>query len=329
MAKRLNIFFPCIGRRVALAEAFRKGADELGIRIRLIGADSSATSPALHICDKQHVVTPISHPRYRKLMQDIIRQERIDLVVPTIDLDLPLWADLREPLLADGCHVLVSAPKVVELSQDKRKTFRFLRKHGFDTPETVGVRTVLKRRRHHFPYFLKPWDGHASRGNVAVHDLASLRYWAGRIPHCIAQEFVDGEEYTVDVLTDFDMQVRCVVPRLRIQTRCGEVSKARTVKHPGIINLCRELTEQLQAGPGVVTIQCFLTKDGKIKIIEINPRFGGGIPLSIQAGAEISKWILQWCLGQNPRVRLDGWQDGLIMSRYDAAVWMTEKDLQQ
>ena len=102
-----------------------------------------------------------------------------------------------------------------------------------------------------------------------------------------------------------------------------------------MIEQSKMLVESLGAGPGVITIQCFLTKS-KIKskitdrgpagteqiiFIEINPRFGGGIPLSIKAGANFPLWILRLWLGQKPRIRQTGWRDGLTMLRYDEAVW--------
>jgi carbamoyl-phosphate synthase large subunit len=82
------------------------------------------------------------------------------------------------------------------------------------------------------------------------------------------------------------------------------------------------LVEKLGAGPGVITMQLFLTKDNKIKFIEINPRFGGGVPLSIKAGADFPKWILQELSGKKPNIRFDGFKDNLIMLRYDDEVWL-------
>ncbi len=118
------------------------------------------------------------------------------------------------------------------------------------------------------------------------------------------------------------MKVRCVVPRKRIEIRAGEISKGQVVKHPRIMSEAAKLVEALGAGPGVITLQLFLTKDGGVKFIEINPRFGGGVPLSIKAGANFPKWILQELLGRKPNIRFDGFRDNLIMLRYDGEVWL-------
>ena len=82
------------------------------------------------------------------------------------------------------------------------------------------------------------------------------------------------------------------------------------------------LVEKLKAGPGVITLQLFLTDDNEIKFIEINPRFGGGAPLSIKAGADFPKWILQELTGRKPNISPDNIKDGLIMLRYDSEVWL-------
>ncbi|GAI75744.1 unnamed protein product, partial [marine sediment metagenome] len=84
------------------------------------------------------------------------------------------------------------------------------------------------------------------------------------------------------------------------------------------------LVEKLGAGPGVITLQLFLTGDDKVKFIEINPRFGGGVPLSIKAGANFPKWILQELLASKVSIRFDGFKDNLVMLRYDGEVWLED-----
>jgi len=118
------------------------------------------------------------------------------------------------------------------------------------------------------------------------------------------------------------MKVRCVVPRKRIEVRAGEVSKGQVIKDPRIMSEAAMLVETLGAGPGVITLQLFLTDDNRVKFIEINPRFGGGAPLSIKAGANFPKWILQEASGKKPNIRFDGFEDDLIMLRYDGEVWL-------
>ena len=318
----LSILFTCIGRRVSLLNSFRRAAKQLKVNMTLLGTDTTELSPALQMCDKGFLVKSTIHPGYIKQLLSIVRANRVKLLVPTVDLDLKLLAQNKSKFAAIGCRVLVSTPDVLNICQDKRKTYRFLLKNGFDTPVTMSVNSALSKKKLDWPYFLKPWDGYASRGNAVVNNRRELLFLAKRLPNGIVQKFIKGTEYTCDVYVDFCLRVRCVVPRKRIEVRSGEVSKAQVVKHPLICSEAARLVELLGAGPGIVTLQLFLTEGDRIKFIEINPRFGGGIPLSIKAGANFPKWILQELLGKKTNICFDRFKDKLTMLRYDGEVWL-------
>ncbi len=320
--KRFNILFTCIGRRVSLLNSFKKAAKELKLNCRFFGTDTTILSSALQLCDKKFIVPPTNHKGYITRLLKIVKQNDVKLLIPTIDLDLQILADNREKFTALGCTVLISKPNVVKICQDKRQTFKFLVKSGFDTPDTLNSRQALSRKKIVYPCFLKPWDGHASKGTIKVKNREELVFYVKKIPNCIVQEFVQGSEITCDIYIDLNLQARCVVPRKRIETRAGEVSKGIIIKNKTVMNKVAELVKCLGAGPGVVTIQLILSKDNKIKFIEINPRFGGGVPLSIRGGADFPKWILAELIGKKPQIKFAGFKDKLTMLRYDAEVWM-------
>ncbi|MHC4906610.1 MAG: ATP-grasp domain-containing protein [Planctomycetota bacterium] len=319
--KSFNVLFTCIGRRVSLLNAFREAAKAVKLKCRFFGTDITPLSPALQLCDEKFVVKAVTHQGYIRQLLKIVRNHSVKLLVPTVDLDLKDLAANREKFEKLGCRILVSSPRVVDICQDKRKTFRFLRKNNFSTPETMTARKILDQNKINFPLFLKPWDGYASRGNEIVKNRKELAFYAKKIPNCIAQEYIEGEEYTCDCFVDLDGEVRCVVPRRRIEVRSGEVSKAEIVKNRYIMNKTAEVVKTLNAGPGVITVQLILTRDKQIEFIEINPRFGGGVPLAIKAGANFPKWILSLMAEKKPVIRFDRFKDKLIMLRYDAEVW--------
>jgi len=323
-ASSLSILFTCIGRRVSLLNSFRRAARQLKINASFLGTDTTELSSALQLSDKGFLVKPISHPDYIKQLLTIVKTNNVRALIPTVDLDLKLLARNKPKFAATGCCVLISTPDVIDICQDKRKTYRFLLKNGFDTPVTMSIRTALSKKKLNWPCFLKPWDGYASRGNAVVNNRRELLFFAKRIPNAICQEFIKGTEHTCDVYVDLSMKVRCVVPRKRIEIRAGEVSKGQVVKHPRIMSECARLVETLGAGPGVITLQLLLTDDENVKFIEVNPRFGGGAPLSIKAGANFPKWILQELLGKRTNIRFDGFKDNLIMLRYDGEVWLED-----
>jgi len=305
-----------------LLNSFRRAARQLNINASFLGTDKTELSSAMQLCDKRFLVKPTTHAGYTKQLLSIVKANKVKLLIPTVDLDLKLLAQNKPKFAKLGCRVLISVPDVIDICQDKRKTYRFLLKNGFDTPVTMGIHSALSKKNLSWPCFVKPWDGYASRGNAIVGNRKELLLFAKRIPNPICQEYIEGAEHTCDVYVDFNMRARCVVPRKRIEVRAGEVSKGQVVKNPRIMSESAKLVEALGAGPGVITLQLFLIHDDKIKFIEINPRFGGGVPLSIKAGANFPKWILQELLGKEVNIRFDGFKNNLIMLRYDDEVWV-------
>ncbi len=321
---KFNILFTCIGRRVSLLESFRLSAKKLKLDTEIIGADTTELSPALEMCDHKHVVHHTEHPKYLSQLLSITKEHKVKLLIPTTDHDLLLLAQNKKKFEKLGCFVHVSAPEVIEICQNKKLTHKFLKKNSFGTPDTIAAATALRKKNFKYPCFMKPWDGSASKFIQIAANREELSFYARHIENCIVQDFAEGDEYTCDVFVDFDGEVRCVVPRKRLEVRSGEVSKGRIEKVPEIITQVRELVKALNAGPGVVTVQLMYSGKDHIKFIEINPRFGGGAPLSIKAGANFPKWILTMLSTPEKTFRAtdDCYKDKLTMLRYDAEVWV-------
>jgi len=322
MRETFNILFTSAGRRVALIRLFRQALDALKLPGKLVAADARGTAPARFVSNAFEEVPAVGSPGYVDRLRDICRKHRIRLVVPLIDPELQLLARHREHFLAEGITPLISSSEVTQLCFDKRLTHNFFRKAGVATPAILDPRAVLSEPKGNYPFFLKPACGSSSDGATRIDNPRQLEFFLESIPAPVLQEFVAGQEYTLDILADFEGRVRCVVPRLRMETRTGEISKGMTVKNRALIDAGKRVVEALPGAMGCITVQCFLTPQGEIQFIEINPRFGGGFPLSAQAGADFPRWIIELMLGRNPQIALDGWTDGLLMLRYDEAVFV-------
>lgn len=327
--RHLRVLFTCVGRRVELLNAFRRTGTALGTALQIHGADANRLSPALYHVDKAHIVPPLSDRKYIQTLVDLVRRSRIELLVPLIDTELLLLANAVDRFADVGCRALVSSPSVVQVCRDKIATYRALRAAGIDTPITWTWDEAVKRKRHRFPYFLKPRAGSAAMGNYKVNNREELQAFGKRVRDPIVQEFVEGAEHTLDVYTGFDGRPRCVVPRKRLEVRTGEVSKALVVKDPAVMAVGRSVAEMLAECRGVITVQCMVAtnrvKPGRprrIRVIEINPRFGGGAPLAIHAGADFPKWILSELLGKKPRINPTGFRADIAMLRFDDSVFV-------
>lgn len=319
--RRLSILFTCVGRRVELLAAFRRAARKLRIDLTLHGADMSWFAPAMHHVDHAHIVPTLNDPAHIDALLAAVRAHRVDMIIPLIDIELLQMSRAWHRFDAVGCRLVISAEEVIETCQDKLLTYRRLKSAGIDTPRTWTCEAVLKKKRHRFPYFLKPREGSAGMGNYKIHDLDELRVLSRRVPNPIVQEFVDGVEHTLDVYTGFDGIPRCVVPRRRLEVRNGEVSKGIVVKDRRIMAVGRTVALALRNCRGVVTVQCMVTPERDIRVIEINPRFGGGAPLGIHAGADYPAWLMAEHLGRPVTIRPAAFKDHVAMLRFDDSVF--------
>lgn len=328
MTSRFNILFTSAGRRVSLIRLFKQAITDLGLQGVIVTADLRPDAPAHFAADAHELVPHITDSMYIDRVADICEKYEIRLVVPLIDTELHVFAPHRETFRAMGVTLLVSSPETIEIGRDKRQTSDFFHRVGIPTPSLLTPASLLQSRESSpYPVMLKPSAGSASAGITKIHTSQELEFFMDYVADPIIQEFIHGDEYTLDILVDFTGKTRCVVPRLRIETRAGEVSKGMTVKHSAIMEAGKRLGQSLPDAVGCVTAQCFLKEDGSITFIEINPRFGGGFPLAAHAGANFPRWIIEWMLGRNPDIALDGWRDGVVMLRYDAEIFTTKDSL--
>jgi carbamoyl-phosphate synthase large subunit len=324
--RRFTILFSCIGRRVALVNAFRRSLEALGLEGRVLGADQSPLSAALQLCDKRFIVRSLRDPEYVSQLVDICRAEHVDLAVPLIDPELRALAGSHERFREVGTTLCLSSPDVLAVCGDKVAMHARLTAAGIDMPRLFEPREV---RDEDFPLFMKPRRGSSAKD---IHKLASreeMDFYLRRVPDAIVQEFIAGQEFTLDIFADFSGRPRIAVPRKRIEVRGGEVTKGMTVKDPDLIRVGMNVVSALGGCMGTVTLQCFRTPSGRIPVIEVNPRLGGGAPLSIRAGADLPGWTIRCALGQNPEIDPLGFQDRLVMLRWDEAVFVAEGDLPQ
>lgn len=317
----IHVLMNCIGRRIELLDAFRAAGKAMRRRVVVWGTDRSWTAPGMHCVDHAVLSPAIDDPGYVDFLVQLVRKNRISLAVPLIDSDLLKLSQARPDFATNGCTLLISSPRVVAICRDKMLAFHHLRRSGIDTPQTWTLDDVIAQTRPKFPLYIKPRSGSAARGHYVCEDRESLLLLARRVPDPIVQEFVEGVEFTLDAYAAFDGVPRCVVPRRRIEVRTGEVSKGEVVMDKEIIALGKRVVESLGECVGVITIQCIRSADGRTRVIEINPRVGGGLPLGIRAGADAPLWIMQELSGRTPRIDPRRIRDGLMMLRYDSSVF--------
>jgi carbamoyl-phosphate synthase large subunit len=310
---------------VSLIRSFRKSLNELRLKGKIVTADLKKNVPAAFVADVHETVPSVTEISYISSLLEICKRHDIHLLIPLIDTELQMLAEHCQEFAKRGVVVLVSSPEANRICFDKRKTAAFFESIHVKTPKTLNPEQILSDPLARFPVMLKPFNGSGSAGAVKINNPEELKFFLKYIPNPMIQEFIFGREFTVDVLVDFQGTARAAVPRWRMETRAGEISKGMTVKDRKMMAAAKKVAEALPGAVGCVTLQCFVTEEKEIVFIEINPRFGGGIPLSIAAGADYAKMIIQPLIGQQPDwAHADDWQDGLVMLRYDDAFFLEQ-----
>ncbi len=316
--KEYRILFTGVGRRVELMQAFRGAALGLGVKLVIIGADMAGTAPALAWCDRTERVCSMKDPDYIPQLLEICRREEVGLVIPTIDTDLQKLADARERFEAAGTKVLISDPDKVRICRDKNYTSRFFAECGLKAPMPVNDWRAYEGG---YPAFIKPKDGSSSVDAYRVADGNALRLYAEKIGDYIIQPFIDGTEYTIDIFCDYGGEAVHIVPRERCAVRAGEVLKTKICMDPRMIAEAKALTGKFRPR-GPITVQLIREKGtGEDFFIEINPRYGGGAPLSMKAGARSPESVLRMLAGEKLTQQPAGEiTDGAVYSRFDQSV---------
>ena len=308
-------------------ESFRRAMKELRLAGRIVAGDITSASPAFHAADVGVLVPPAEAPDYAEALLEIVRRRKVRLLVPLTDLDLLTLARRRDDFARAGCTVMIGSEQIVAACMDKARTNALVRQAGLAVIQTCTLAEF--RRNPFYPCFIKPIRGSAGIGAAVIGSASQLDVHVGTFgDRMLLQEYVPGQEFTIDVYRSRDGRVRCVVPRQRLVVRSGEVEKAITVKDASLIDATLRLCGQLGDLWGVFCCQCRRLHDrgDAPRFFEINPRFGGGAPLSIAAGADLPRYLLEEVTGRRSTARLGRFQDRLLMLRYDQAVFAKDDD---
>jgi carbamoyl-phosphate synthase large subunit len=316
-----NVLVTSAGRRGELVRLFQNELRSLFPSAKVFAGDMNpALSSACFLADESFELPPVRSQDYIPHLLELCRKHAIRLVVPTIDTELMPLAEHCESFREQGISVVVSDVELVKQCRDKRLTCRLFQQLGLPTPKVV-----VNPQSSNLPLFARPFDGSCSVDTHVLRCPADLQLELTEDPRMLFTEYLDPEdheEYTLDLYYDRRGSLKSLVPRLRLETRAGEVSKGRTVRLAEIDVLYNLLTK-LPGARGCITVQVFRhNQSGDLAGIEINPRIGGGFPLSYEAGANCPKWLFEEYFLDQEIEYFDGWESNLTMLRYDGQVFV-------
>ena len=313
-----NILITSAGKRVALTKIFIEVMQRKQIDGKVYTTElNPSLSPAAHISDGCFQVPRVTDSEYINILYRICRDNSIALVIPTIDTELLVLSENKAKFEAIGTTIAVSDLSFIKSCRDKRQTMSLFDKLNIPYP------AVRDKHNPIFPMFAKPYDGSLSTNLHIILKSEDLTSDILNDTKLIFMDYIDKsifKEYTVDMYYGRDNYVKSIVPRERIEVRAGEINKGITRKN-WIVEYLRERMEHISGVIGCICLQLFANDETKqVYAIEINPRFGGGYPLTYHSGANYPEWLIdEYILGNNITYCND-WDNNTLMLRYDAEV---------
>ena len=311
----MRILVLSTGRRVSLIRHLRRAAQEINQPLYLVGTEIETDTPSLYFCDAFEIVPRTFTEDHHQAILAIIQKYEISHILPGNDLDLMYLSQCYQDL---PCKLLCSDPlRYRPWLQKSLGSQRFL-ELGLKVPTVFNT----SQDSLDYPLILKEDYGYGSVNQYVLGSRQDLEANLGRLKEPFLQKFLSGPEYTVDIFCDDDFNPMAMVCRFRKKVRSGVSDVGIVLQNPALIALLKGVVKDFGlAGPW--NVQC-IEYQNDFYFLEVNPRFSGGIPLTIAAGADFSKYLLQWALGL-PISKAAKIRNGLKMMKLDAEVFMQEE----
>lgn len=303
------------GRRGRLVQLLKQPLQDSSQNNFVLSTDVSPYSAAGHLSDAFEQVPRVLDPNFIQETLKFAKKHNCEIIIPTIDPEIEIFSKNRDVFRSAGIDLWISSVETTQLGFDKLLFHNWLIKNGFPSIPTWGV-DQAKQITYQGKIVAKPRTGSSSIGVRVEENIESLEI-SGLPSDYMIQEFIDGIEITVDFAVSISGEVLGVVPRRRLEIRAGEVSKGVTIYDPRIEELVTSIAKKLPTAYGILNIQLlFDPEQDRYFVLELNPRFGGGYPLSHEAGGN---FIEAMHTGLPKKFGRD-WDAGLVMLRYDSEI---------
>ncbi len=303
----LNILMLGGAKRVSLATKIAIMGFRMGLSVNLFSWELDRVVPIAQIAE---IVEGAkwSDPDVLEKLHEVVTTKKIHIIIPFVDGAIGVTARYRAKY--GNVWAPVGTIESVEGMFDKVVAARLFEQAGLPIPATYTPGDYK------LPLIAKPRCGSASAGIIVVNDDDEMTRLIPYADDYLLQEYVENrEEITVDCYVTMKGRRIAVVPRLRETVVGGEVSRTITIENNSIVELSRRVLTALDLR-GAVTLQFLIDKDNdRTLLMEVNPRFGGGVVCSIHAGANMPEYMLTDCTGGDPAPCTD-WRPGVEISRY-------------
>ena len=226
------------------------------------------------------------------LLENCIKYE-INIIIPLMDFELPILASNKKTFNNNNIEVIVSEYDTIVNCINKRKNYSFCNNHDIKMPRTIFSKNhdILE-----YPVILKRIFGSGSVGQKIIYNKKELGVF--KKDQDLLQEYISGKEYGMDIFNDLDGNYIHSLTREKLLMRNGETDKAKVVNSNKFVDLATKISKEF-SHIGNMDIDFIEDMNGDLFVIDFNPRFGGGYPLTHICGYNYLKALLDIIIG-NP-----------------------------
>jgi carbamoyl-phosphate synthase large subunit len=294
--------------------------------VECFSADIDPLSPGLYLVppDRRLLLPRGDDPGFADAVLELCERHDLRLVVPTVDSELLPLADRRDDFEAIGASVLVGSSEALRLCLDKWLLMQ--RCEGLvPIPRSAPYDLDFDVADWELPILAKPRQGSGSRG-VRVIEAPGDLDGVERDGSLLIQAHLPGTEYSLDTMLGADGEVRAVVPRARLKVDSGIAITSRTVHDPELERIGGDAARAVGL-TGVANVQVKDDPEGTPRLIEINPRFPGTMPLTIASGVDMPVLLVREALGTPLAPGRIDFED-LVMTRCFREIYFQPEELE-
>lgn len=244
---------------------------------------------------------------FRALM-DVLRRDKYDVVIPLTDFSAALCAAHYDEIAAFAAPA-VNRPAAFNQAADKQRTMLACERAGVPCPRTLydmGSAGEIIAAGMPYPFIIKPRVGYGSIGFHVIHNETELRNVfdaaVGKHGPMVVQDYIPqtGTQYKCEVFLDAHGNARSAV--VFDKTRWypvdgGSTCCSTSVHRPDIAaDSIRLLQEMGWRGYGDVDL-IEDPRDGKIRVMEVNPRITASVKVCFAAGVDFARQIVELAMG--------------------------------
>ncbi|MCU7724176.1 UDP-N-acetylglucosamine 2-epimerase (non-hydrolyzing) [Actinoplanes sp. KI2] len=295
---------------VAVIRALRAAGEEV------LALDASPDAAGLRLANRAAVVPLADKPEFADAVLAVLAEHRPAALVCTVAEEYAALTPLADRFAELGTKTWL--PEHADVCLDKVAFAEAL--HAAGVPHPVTASTPQDASRVPGPWVVKPARGRGSRDVMLVDDPDELALALAAVPGAIVQNRLTGREFTADALIDRDGTMVVCVPRWRDETK-GGISVQGTTFTSDAVTEAVAATLRAVRHTGPANVQGFVADSGEVTIVEVNPRFSGGLPLTLAAGADVVNTYVKGILEPDAKLPALEFQAGLRMARHYAEVF--------